>query len=97
MLTGDNAKTAASIAEQVGMEDHRSNLLPADKVTALAELDAALGPAGMVGDGVNDAPRTCRGASEHCSGRYFQWSGNRERGYRAYGRQPRCPALVDPT
>ena len=56
MLTGDNAKTAASIAEQVGMEDHRSNLLPADKVTALAELDAALGPAGMVGDGVNNAP-----------------------------------------
>ena len=56
MLTGDNSKTAAAVAEQLGMSDHRSNLLPADKVSAVAELDAALGATGMVGDGVNDAP-----------------------------------------
>jgi Cd2+/Zn2+-exporting ATPase len=56
MLTGDNSRTAAAVAEQIGMLDHRSNLLPTDKVTAVAELDAAVGPTGMVGDGVNDAP-----------------------------------------
>ncbi len=56
MLTGDNSLTAAAMAEQLGMTEHRSNLLPADKVNALAELDARLGPTGMVGDGVNDAP-----------------------------------------
>ena len=56
MLTGDNSKTAAAVAEQLGMTDHRSNLLPADKVSAVAELDAAIGATGMVGDGVNDAP-----------------------------------------
>ena len=56
MLTGDNSLTAAAMAEQLGMTEHRSNLLPDDKVSAVAELDARLGPTGMVGDGVNDAP-----------------------------------------
>ena len=56
MLTGDNTKTAEAVAEQLGMAEHRSNLLPGDKVSAVAELDAALGATGMVGDGVNDAP-----------------------------------------
>jgi Cd2+/Zn2+-exporting ATPase len=56
MLTGDNRKTAAAMAEELGLADHRSELLPADKVSAVAELDARHGPTGMVGDGVNDAP-----------------------------------------
>jgi Cd2+/Zn2+-exporting ATPase len=56
MLTGDNPRTAAAMAEQLGMREHRSGLLPDDKVTAVAELDARRGPTGMVGDGVNDAP-----------------------------------------
>ena len=56
MLTGDNPQTAAAMAGQLGMTDHRSGLLPADKVSAVADLDARLGPTGMVGDGVNDAP-----------------------------------------
>ncbi|MFO0949937.1 MAG: HAD-IC family P-type ATPase [Isosphaeraceae bacterium] len=56
MLTGDNAGAAAAVAEQVGVAEHRSGMLPADKVNAVAELDARVGPTGMVGDGVNDAP-----------------------------------------
>jgi Cd2+/Zn2+-exporting ATPase len=56
MLTGDNSGTAAAMAEQLGITEHRSGLLPSDKVTAVAELDARHGPTGMVGDGVNDAP-----------------------------------------
>jgi Cd2+/Zn2+-exporting ATPase len=56
MLTGDNPPTAAAMARELGIADHRSGLLPADKVSAIAELDARHGPTGMVGDGVNDAP-----------------------------------------
>jgi Cd2+/Zn2+-exporting ATPase len=56
MLTGDNDRTAAAMAEQLGLSEHRAGLLPADKVKAVGELDALYGPTGMVGDGVNDAP-----------------------------------------
>ena len=56
MLTGDNAPTAAAAAAELGLSDHRAGLLPAEKARIVAELDAAHGPAGMVGDGVNDAP-----------------------------------------
>ena len=56
MLTGDNARTAAAMARELGIGEQRSGLLPADKVTAIADLDARHGPTGMVGDGVNDAP-----------------------------------------
>ncbi len=56
MLTGDNARTAAAMARELGVGEERANLLPADKVSAIAELDARHGPTGMVGDGVNDAP-----------------------------------------
>ena len=56
MLTGDNTLTAAAMAEQLGIADYRAHLLPADKVEAIHQLDAEYGPAGMVGDGVNDAP-----------------------------------------
>ncbi len=56
MLTGDNPQTAAAVARELGVGEQRAGLLPADKVSAIAELDARHGPAGMVGDGVNDAP-----------------------------------------
>ncbi len=56
MLTGDNSRTAQAMADQLGMTEHRAGLLPADKVSAVADLDALHGPTGMVGDGVNDAP-----------------------------------------
>lgn len=56
MLTGDNARTAQAIAEQVGVDEVRADLLPEDKVTAVKDLEARFGPVAMVGDGVNDAP-----------------------------------------
>jgi Cd2+/Zn2+-exporting ATPase len=56
MLTGDNAPTAAAVAAELGIDETRAGLLPGDKAAVVAELDAARGPAGMVGDGVNDAP-----------------------------------------
>lgn len=55
MLTGDNVKTAQAIARQVGITEVRGELLPEDKLAAVANL-LERGPAGMVGDGVNDAP-----------------------------------------
>ena len=56
MLTGDNGPTAAAVARELGIDDHRSGLLPADKAAIITELNTQRGPTGMVGDGVNDAP-----------------------------------------
>ena len=60
MLTGDNPATARVIADQVGIEDARGNLMPEDKQAIIAELKARHGAVGMVGDGVNDAPALAR-------------------------------------
>ena len=60
MLTGDNAATARAIAERVGVDEVRAELLPADKLTAVEELVARYGTVAMVGDGVNDAPAMAR-------------------------------------
>nr|WP_086005970.1 heavy metal translocating P-type ATPase [Nitratireductor pacificus] len=54
MLTGDNERTAAAIAGTLSME-HRAELLPDDKVTAIRDLAGKLNVM-MVGDGINDAP-----------------------------------------
>lgn len=56
MLTGDNQTTASAIAAQVGIDDARGNLLPEDKLAVIDDLARRYGKAGMVGDGVNDAP-----------------------------------------
>jgi Cd2+/Zn2+-exporting ATPase len=55
MLTGDNEHTARAIAQQVGVDEFRAELLPEEKVDAVEALGADGGVA-MVGDGVNDAP-----------------------------------------
>jgi Cd2+/Zn2+-exporting ATPase len=55
MLTGDNERTARAIAEQVGVDEYRAELLPDEKVAAIEELEAE-GRVAMVGDGINDAP-----------------------------------------
>jgi len=56
MLSGDNQRTADSIAKQVGIDEARGDLLPDDKVEAVKALREKYGSVGMVGDGVNDAP-----------------------------------------
>jgi len=60
MLTGDHATTAETMAQQIGLTDYRSELLPEDKITAIEELVADFGNVAMVGDGVNDAPALAR-------------------------------------
>ncbi|CDM87824.1 zinc/cadmium/mercury/lead-transporting ATPase [Xenorhabdus bovienii] len=54
MLTGDNPRAAAAIADQLGI-DYRAGLLPEDKVKAVTELNEKHHTM-MVGDGINDAP-----------------------------------------
>ena len=56
MLTGDNAATAQRVADEVGVTETLANCLPADKVDAVADLQARYGEIAMVGDGINDAP-----------------------------------------
>ncbi len=56
MLTGDNARAAAAIARQAGLQEVRADLMPEDKLDALKGLLQQYGSVGMVGDGVNDAP-----------------------------------------
>jgi Cd2+/Zn2+-exporting ATPase len=56
MLTGDNPRVAAAIAEQAGLSEYRAELLPEDKLATITALNAEYGVTGMVGDGVNDAP-----------------------------------------
>jgi Cd2+/Zn2+-exporting ATPase len=56
LLTGDNERTAAAIAERAGVSSFQARLLPQDKVDAVQTLKARYGVVAMVGDGVNDAP-----------------------------------------
>jgi Cd2+/Zn2+-exporting ATPase len=56
MLTGDNERTARAIADQVGVDEYRAELLPDEKVEAIEELTKEYDGVAMVGDGVNDAP-----------------------------------------
>jgi Cd2+/Zn2+-exporting ATPase len=56
MLSGDNQRTASSIAQKVGIDEAKGDLLPDDKVAAVKQLRDAHSVVGMVGDGVNDAP-----------------------------------------
>jgi Cd2+/Zn2+-exporting ATPase len=63
MLTGDKEDVAAEVAAEVGVDEYRAGLLPADKVTEierlLADKQAGKGLA-FIGDGINDAPVLAR-------------------------------------
>lgn len=56
MISGDNQRVADAVAEQIGLDEARGDLLPEDKVNAIKDLRKQESKLAMVGDGVNDAP-----------------------------------------
>lgn len=56
LLTGDNALAARALADRAGIQDVRAELLPAEKLAAIAASETEGSPVCMIGDGVNDAP-----------------------------------------
>ncbi len=60
MLTGDSAKIAQAVAAEVGIDEFRASLLPADKITEVEKLLQEKRKVAFVGDGINDAPVLAR-------------------------------------
>ncbi|ASN60623.1 cadmium-translocating P-type ATPase [Latilactobacillus curvatus] len=63
MLTGDNQPVAQQVSDDLGIDSYQSELLPQDKVAAVAKLTedrAANGKIVFVGDGINDTPVLAR-------------------------------------
>jgi len=56
MLTGDNERTARSVAKRLGLDEVHANVLPGDKHAIILRLQEEGHVVAMAGDGVNDAP-----------------------------------------
>jgi heavy metal translocating P-type ATPase len=56
ILTGDNSVVAGAVRRRLGLTGHLANLLPADKVDAIREMQREGKQVAMVGDGINDSP-----------------------------------------
>jgi Cu+-exporting ATPase len=56
MITGDNVGAARKVAEELGIDEFRAQVLPQDKSRLIEELKASGAVVAMVGDGINDAP-----------------------------------------
>jgi len=56
MMTGDNERTAAAIAAQVGVDDYHAEVLPEDKARFVEREKAEGHTVIMIGDGINDSP-----------------------------------------
>jgi Cu+-exporting ATPase len=56
LLTGDNATTARSVAQRIGIDEVIAGVLPGEKADVVKRLQEQGGVVAMVGDGVNDAP-----------------------------------------
>ena len=56
LLTGDNERAAAAVAQSLAIEEVHAHLLPEDKLAAIEKLAKDGSPTAMIGDGINDAP-----------------------------------------
>jgi Cd2+/Zn2+-exporting ATPase len=56
MLTGDNVGTARAVAEAIGLDHYRAELMPGEKEKAVAAMREKFESVAMIGDGINDAP-----------------------------------------
>jgi P-type Cu+ transporter len=62
MVTGDSQETAETVARQVGIDELRAGLLPAEKSAVVDRLTREQRIVAMAGDGINDAPALARAA-----------------------------------
>jgi Cu+-exporting ATPase len=56
MCTGDNRRTAGSVARELGIDEFRADVMPAEKIEIVKRLKASGAIVAMAGDGINDAP-----------------------------------------